>query len=98
MGISEEYIFGNTGRGLKSAGDSLTPCQISRFHLTKPKTSAYVGENRKLDSVYRVKCFQEFAETNASAPTVELKIIRVVLAVIGYRRWYFRAMDVSRSF
>ena len=34
------------------------------------ETWAYVDENRKLDAVLRVKCFQEFAEENASAPTV----------------------------
>ena len=62
------------------------------------KTSAYVGENRKLDSRFRVEGFQEFAETNASAPAVQLQSIRAVLAVIAYRRWNFRAIDVSRSF
>ena len=36
--------------------------------------------------------------TNASAPTVQLQRIRVVLAVIAYRRWNFRAVDVSRAF
>ena len=62
------------------------------------KTSAYVGENRKLDSRFRATGFQEFAETDASAPTVQLQSIRAVLAVIAYLRWNFRAIDVSRAF
>ena len=37
-------------------------------------------------------------DTNASALSVQLQIIRVVLAVIAYRVWNFRAMDVSRAF
>ena len=62
------------------------------------KTRAYVGENRKLDTGFHAKGFQEFAEPNASAPTVQLQSIREALAVIAYRRWNFRAMDVSRAF
>ena len=62
------------------------------------KTGAYVGGNRKLDDVFRVEGFQGFSETNASKPTVQLQSIMVVLAVTEYRKWNFRAMDVSRSF
>ena len=61
------------------------------------KTGEYVGENRKLYDMSCVKGPQEFAETNASSPTVPLQIIRVVLGVIAYRKWDFRAMNVSRT-
>ena len=62
------------------------------------QTGAYVGENRKIDARFRVKRFQEFVETNASAPTAQLQRIRVALSVIAYRKRNFRAMDVSRAF
>ena len=62
------------------------------------KTGAYVGENRKLDAGFGVKGFQEFVETNASEPTVQLQIIRLFLAVIGCREWNFSAVGVSRAF
>ena len=62
------------------------------------KKGAYVGENRKLDSRFGVKGFQEFAATNAAAPTAPLQIIMLVLDVIAYRKWNFRVMDVSRAF
>ena len=68
---------------------------ISACH---PKTGAYVGENRKLSAILCVKSFQEFSETNSSAPTVQLQIVRALLAVIAYRKCNFRAMDVSREF
>ena len=61
-------------------------------------TGAYVGGNRKLHAGFRVKGFQEFAETNASAPTVQLQRIRVALAVFAYRKWNSRTMDVPRAF
>ena len=61
-------------------------------------TGGYVGENRKLDAGLRVKGFHEVLETNASAPTVQLRSIRVVLAVIAYIKWNSREMDVSMSF
>ena len=61
-------------------------------------TGAYVVESRKLDARFRVKGFQGIVETNASAPTVQLPTIRVVLDVIAYRWWDFRAMDVSSAF
>ena len=62
------------------------------------KTGAYVGGNRKVDAILRVKWFQEFVEPNAYAPTVQLQGIRAVLDVIAYRKWEFRVMDVSRAF
>ena len=54
-------------------------------------------KNRKLDARFRAKCFQEFAESNASAPTVQLQIIRLCLSLIAYRKWNFRVSDVSRA-
>ena len=42
--------------------------------------------------------FHGFVEANASAPTAKFQAIRVVLAVIAYRKWNFRVMDVSRAF
>ena len=57
-----------------------------------------MGGNRKLDSGFRVKCLQEFTEPNASAPKVQLQIIRLCLAVIAFRKWDFGVMDVSRAF
>ena len=62
------------------------------------KTGAYLGENRKLDARFCVKGFQELVEANAAAPTVQLQSIRIALAVIAYRGWNFRVMDVSRAF
>ena len=35
---------------------------------------------------------------NAASPTVQLQSIRIVLAVIAYRKWNFRVMGVSRAF
>ena len=49
------------------------------------KTGAYVGENRKSDAIFCVTGSHEFVEQNASAPTVQLQSIRVVLDVIAYR-------------
>ena len=62
------------------------------------KTGTYVGEGRKLDAIFCVSGFQEFVETNASAPTVKLQIIRAVAAVIAYRKLNFRAMDAPCAF
>ena len=62
------------------------------------KTGPCVGANRKLDAAFFVKCIREFADATASGPTVQLQIIRVLLAVIAYRKWNFRAMDVSMAF
>ena len=62
------------------------------------RTGAYVGKNRKLDDRCCAKGFQEFAETNESATTVQLQSIRADLAVIAYRKRNFRTMDVSRAF
>ena len=62
------------------------------------KNGAYVGENRELDDWFRVKGFEWFAGANSSAPTVQLQSIMVVLAVIAYRKWNFRVVDVSSAF
>ena len=62
------------------------------------KTGAYLDENRKLDAGFCVEGFQELVEANAAAPTVQLQSIRIALAVIAYRRWNFRVVDVSRAF
>ena len=88
-----KYLTGSLieGRFVSAVGNK----PISAGHT---KTSAYVDENRKLDAILRVKGFREILDANASAPTVQLQSIRSVLAVIAYRRWDFRAMDVSRAF
>ena len=62
------------------------------------KTGSCVGENRKLDARFFVKGIREFAESTTSSPSVQLQSIRLRLAVIAYRKWNFRAMDVSRAF
>ena len=64
----------------------------------RAKTGTYVGENRKLDSMCRVKGLQECAQANSSVPTAQLQITMVVLGVIAHRKWHFRAMGVSRAF
>ena len=71
---------------------------LSRFPLAKPKRGRMLMKNRQLDAIFFVKCFQEFSETNASVPTVQLHRILVALAVIAYRRWDFRAMDAPGDF
>ena len=72
--------------------------EINRFRLVVKKAGTYVDENRKLDGRFSVKGFQEFAEPNASTPTVQLQSIRMCLAVIAYRKWNFRITGVSRDF
>ena len=62
------------------------------------KTGAYVGENRKLDAMFRVKCPHEIVETNAPAPSVQLQSLRAVLTVIAYSKWDFRVMDAPLPF
>ena len=52
----------------------------------------------KLDARFCVKGFQELVEANAASPTAQLQSIRIALAVIAYRKWNFRAVDVSRAF
>ena len=64
----------------------------------RAKAGTYLGENRKFDDRFRVKCPQESADANASSPPAQLQSIMVFVAVIAYRRWDFRAMDVSRVF
>ena len=97
-GMLRNSFFGNPG------GRALNRRKICLRHGNKPicacriKTGAYFDENRKFDARFRVKCFHEFAETNASAPTVQLQRIRVALAVFAYRKWNSRTMDVPRAF
>ena len=109
MGGLELRLLGNMKlpRGRLSRKSRMGSLIEGRFVYTrenKPisdghtKTGACVEENRKLDSRFRVKCFQEFVKTNESAPTAQLQIVRLLLAVIGYRKWNFRAVDVSRAF
>ena len=78
-------------------GDLSIPWKISRFQQGE-KTGAYVDENRKSRARLRVKGFQEFAESKASEPTVQLQITGMCLDVIAYRKWNFRVMDVTRAF
>ena len=78
--------------------DLLTPRGINRFRPAIPKHGNMWKKNRQLDARFRVKCSQESAETNASAPTVQLQSIRAVLGVIAYTKWNFREADVSRGF
>ena len=59
------------------------------------KKGAYVDENRNLHARSFGEGFQELAVPNASAPTAQIQIIRMCLAVIAYRKWDFRVMDVS---
>ena len=64
----------------------------------RKKTGPYLDGNRKLDARFCVDGFRKFAEPNASALTVQLRSIRLRLAVISFRKWGFRAMDVPRAF
>ena len=101
MGILREFLFRDTGGGGVGGslveGDLFTPWD-KPISVGYAKTGAYVGENRKSDGRSRVKCFQEFSETNSSAPAVQLQRIMVLLSVIAYWRRHFRAMDVFRAF
>ena len=58
---------------------------------------ANVDEKRKLRAIFCAKGYRDFAESDASAPSVQLRIIRLRLAVISYRKWDFSAMDASRA-
>ena len=98
MWLLRESIFGATGREPLIGGGFVYAVGNKQISDGYAKTGAYVGENRKLDTVCCVKGFREFAETNASAPTVQLQIIMAVLAVIAYRKWYFGAIGVSGFF
>ena len=85
-------------------GESLIEGRFDYTMRNKPisaghtKTGAYVGGDRKLDAWFRVKGFREFSETNSSEPSVQLQIICLFLAVIGRRKWGFRATVVSGAF
>ena len=64
----------------------------------RKKGGAYVDGNRKLGARLCVKGRRGFAGSNASAPTVQLQIIRLRLDVIAHRKWDFRASDVTGAF
>ena len=91
-------IFRDSGRGSLIEGRFVYTIKNKSIADGHKKTGAYIDENRKLDVGCCVKGFQEVAESNASAPTVQLRIIRLCLALIAFRKWGFRAMDVSREF
>ena len=88
----------NSGGGSLIEGRCVYTVKNKLIAAGHTKTGAYVAENSKLDSRFRVKGFQEFVETNSSAPTVQLQRIRMFLAVIGYRRRNFRAIDIQEPF
>ena len=98
MGLPRECLFGNTGCGGLIEGSFACAVGNKPVSAGYTKTGAYVDEDRELYAIFRVKCFREFAETNASAPTVQLQIIRAVKDFIAYRKWNFRAMGVSGAF
>ena len=82
--VRENTFLGSSGRGPLIEGRfvyNVGNKPISDCHI---KTGATDDENRKLEARLRFKGFQEFAATNASAPTVQLQIIRLFLAVIEY--------------
>ena len=91
-------FLGNSGRGSLIEGRFFYTMENKPISAGRTKTGAYVGENRKFDDRFRVKGYQEFVETNASSPTVQLQIVRLFLAVIRYRKSDFRAVDVSWEF
>ena len=78
------------GRFAYTMGDTSTSTDHKR-------TCPYVGENRKLDSVFCVKGPREFAGADTSSPTAQLQSIRLCLAVIAYQKWNFRVMDVPMA-
>ena len=66
--------------------------QRADFHK---KTGACIEEDRRLDSRSRFKRAQEDVGKNPSTPTIQLQSLRSCLAVIAYRNWNFRDLDVS---
>ena len=91
-------ILGDSGR--ESLIEGRLVCAVGNKPLSAghAKTCTYVDENRKLDAIFCVKGSQEFVETNASAPPVQLQSVRLFLAVIGYRKWNFGEMGVLIAF
>ena len=98
MGRSRERLFRKYRTGPLIEGRFAYAVKSNPISAGHTKTGTYVDENRKLDAILCVKGLGKFAEANASAPTAQLQIIRVALAVIAYRMWDFRAMGVARSF
>ena len=97
-GFYENTFRGDSGWGSLIEGRFVYAVGNKPISAGRAKTGAYVDEYRKQDARFFVTWFQEFAESNASAPTVPLQSIRLCLAVIAYRMWNFRVMDVSRAF
>ena len=91
-------IFRDSRRGSLIDGRFVFTIKNKPISVGHKKTGAYLDENRKLDAGFYVKGFREFAESNAYATTVQFQSIRLLLAVIAFRKWDFRAMDVSRAF
>ena len=98
MVLSYEYHFPRFRKESLIEGRFVYTIKGKPIAAGHKQTGAYIDEDRKLDSRFCVKGFQEFAEPNAAAPTVQLQSIRLCLAVISFRKWDFRAMDVSRAF
>ena len=98
MVLSYEYHFQRFRKGSLIEGRFVYTIKNKPIAAGHKKTGAYRDENRKLDARFRGKGFQEFAGPNASSPTVQLHSIRLSLAVISFRKWGFRVIDVSRAF
>ena len=87
MGVLREFLFpmyrvgGRWGSLIE--GRSVYALKINQFRPDTTKLGPTLAQNRNLRDMFGVKCSHEFAETNASAPTVQLRSIRVVLAVIN---------------
>ena len=62
------------------------------------ETDAYVDGERRLGARLCVIVIQESVSTNGASHTSQLQGLRVLLSVIPYRKWNFRATDVSRAF
>ena len=93
-----EYHFQRFRKGSLIEGRFAYTVKNKQIAAGHKKTGAYLDGDRKLDAGCCVGGFQEFAESNASAPTVQLQSIMLCLAVIAFRKWGFRVMDVSRAF
>ena len=60
-------------------------------------TGACIDGNRKLDAQLCLGRSQVFVNKNLRTSTVQLQSLRGCLAVIPYRRWNFRTLDVSKA-
>ena len=75
-------------------GDFFYTIKNKPIDAGRKKTGTYIDGNRKLDARFCVEGFREFAEPNASAPTVQLQSIRLFPSIVAFRKWDFRVMDV----